>query len=214
MHTVDSPNFDQLYRLVERQKGFFTAVQAKELGYSQQLQSYYVTKGQWLRKARGIFRLRHFPAPFLQDDLYSTYLWTCNRKGIPEGVFSHGTALYLHEVSTYVPPVFDLSVPKGFRRYSKPPYGKVTLFHRDLDDADCEFIQGLKVTKLLKTIVDQLESGHIDRDYVLDALQTGLARFLITHSQMKAIKPSQRALLVEALERIGYERIDEIRQLQ
>jgi hypothetical protein len=214
MQAKGSPDFDQLYLLVESQKGFFTASQAKEFGYSQQLQSYYVTTGEWLRKARGIFKLRHFPAPFLQDDLYATYLWSCNRKGTPEGVFSHGTALYLHEVSTYSPPMIDLSVPKGFRRYSKPPFGKVALFHRHLDTVDCESIQGLKVTKLLKTIVDLLESPVIDKDYVLEALKTGLARLLITHSQLKTIKlsPAQEQLLLDALRRIGYDRIDEIQQ--
>lgn len=214
MQNQETPNFDQLYRLVESQRGFFTAAQAKEFGYSQQLQSYYVTNGQWVRKARGIFKLKHFPAPFLQDDLYATYLWTCNRKGVPEGVFSHGTALYLHQVSTYVPPEFEVTVPKGFRRYSRPPYGRVRLIHRDLVDSDCETVQGLKITKLLKTIVDLLEEGLLDRDYILDALRTGLQRFLITHSQMKAaqITSTQREHLVKALERIGYDRIDEIQQ--
>jgi hypothetical protein len=213
MQVQETPNFDRLFQLVERQKGFFTAAQAKEFGYSQQLQSYYVTSGQWVRKARGIFRLRHFPAPFAQDDLYATYLWTCNRKGVPEGVYSHGTALYLHEVSTYVPPVFDLSVPKGFRRYSRPPYGRVRLVHRDLAAVDSELIHGLKVTKLLRTIVDLLEEGLIDRDYILDGLKTGLDRLRITHSQMKSIELTklQRERLVEALGRISYERIDEIR---
>ncbi len=207
-----TPNFDQLYRLVEDQRGFFTSAQAKKLGYSQQLQSYYVSSGHWIRKSRGIFKLKHYPSPFLQDDLYSTYLWTLNKKGLPDGVFSHGTALYLHQVSTYVPPQFDLTVPKGFRRYSQPPYRRVRLIHRDLADTDYELIQGLKATKLLKTIIDLLEEGLLDRDYILDALRTGLHRLLITHSQIKALQltTEQYERFTNALERIGYDRLNEI----
>jgi hypothetical protein len=207
-----TPNFDKLYRLVENQRGFFTSTQAKDLGYSQQLQSYYVTSGHWVRKSRGIFKLKHYPSPFLQDDLYSTYLWTFNRKCQPDGTFSHGTALYLHQVSTYVSPQFDLTVPKGFRRYSQPPYGKVRLIRREIAEADCEIIQGLKVTKLLKTIIDLLDEGLLDRDYILDALKTGLHRLLITHSQIKALKLTvdQHERVANALERIGYDRLDEI----
>jgi predicted transcriptional regulator of viral defense system len=212
MQTTTPPTFDQLYLLIERQKGYFTASQAKKHGYSQQLQSYHVANGNWVRKGRGIFRLKNFPAPLLQDDLYSTFLWSLNRQGTAEGVFSHGTALYLHEVSTYSPPVLDLSVPKSFRRYSKPPYSRVNLIHHNLEDSDCEYIQGLKATKLLKTIVDCLEYQQIDRQYILEGLKTGLDRLLITHSQLKNIKTTatQKDLLKTALKSINYERIDEI----
>lgn len=205
------PDEDALYKLVERQYGFFTATQARQCGYSQQLQSYHTTTGHWLRKGRGIFRLRRFPTPLAQDDLYAAYLWTTNRKGVPEGVFSHGTALFLHQVSTYSPSVLDLTVPASFRRYSKPP-SRVCLHKRVLSDADREMIQGLKVTRLLKTIIDLLEDEVIDRDYVLDALRTGLQNLKITHWQLKStdVTAGQRERLLAALEKINYERIDEI----
>lgn len=206
------PDDDALYNLVERQYGYFTAAQARDCGFSQQLQSYHTTAGHWLRRGRGIFRLKRFPAPIAQDDLYVTYLWTSNRKGQPEGVFSHGTALFLYQVSTYVPSVLDITVPPSFRRYSTPPR-RTSLHKRILKESDCEMMQGLKVTRLLKTILDLLEDRVIDRDYVLDGLQRGLETLKIIHPQLKSkdFTGAQRELLVEALEKIGYARIDEIR---
>jgi hypothetical protein len=206
------PNDDALYNLVERQYGYFTAAQAKGCGFSQQLQSYHTTAGHWLRRGRGIFRLKHFPAPIAQEDLYVTYLWTSNRKGQPEGVFTHGTAFYLHQVSTYVPPVLDITVPPTFRRYSTPPR-RICLYKRILKDSDCEMMQGLKVTRLLQTILDLLEDKVIDGDYVLDGLRRGLETLKIIHPQLKSkdLTAAQHELLLEALEKIGYARIDEIR---
>lgn len=206
------PDAEELYRLVERQHGFFTAAQATQCGFSQQLQSYHTTSGHWLRKGRGIFRLMRFPAPIGQDDLYASYLWTSNRRGKQEGVFSHGTALFLHQVSTYSPSVLDLTVPPTFRRYSSPP-SRVCLHKRVLSDADCEIMQGLKVTRLLKTVIDLLEDEVIDRDYVFDGLRTGLQNLKITHWQLKSkeFTAGQRERLLSALEKIKYARLDEIR---
>ncbi|MCC7528270.1 MAG: hypothetical protein IT342_07095 [Candidatus Melainabacteria bacterium] len=153
-----------------------------------------------------------FPAPIGQDDLYASYLWTSNRRGKQEGVFSHGTALFLHQVSTYSPSVLDLTVPPTFRRYSSPP-SRVCLHKRVLSDADCEIMQGLKVTRLLKTVIDLLEDEVIDRDYVFDGLRTGLQNLKITHWQLKSkeFTAGQRERLLSALEKIKYARLDEIR---
>ncbi|HEY9789683.1 MAG TPA: hypothetical protein V6D22_04745 [Candidatus Obscuribacterales bacterium] len=208
-----SPNFERLYQLAEAQHGFFASSQAKLLGYSQQLQSYYASRGDWLRRARGIFRLKHYPAPLLQDDLYVTYLWTCNREAKPEGVYSHGTALYLHELTTYVPPLFDISVPKHFRRHSDPPF-RVQLYKRNLEEKHCDTIRGLRVTKPLRTIIDLAQSRTIDREYIEDALKAAMSKMMITHSQIKnaSLAPAERRAFVQLLEAIHYEKVSEIRE--
>lgn len=206
-----APVFDKLYELAERQQGFFGASQARDLGYSRQLQAYHVSTGEWRRKGRGIFRLKHFPPPSFAEGFYTTYLWTLNRDGEPEGVFSHGTALYMHSLSTYVPPVLDVTVPKHFRRHSKPP-GKIALHKENIDQAQLQIVSGLRVTNPLKTIVDLLESRSIDYDYILDGLRTALERFTITLKQMQQanLSPKERSELLAALERVGYERRNEI----
>jgi len=212
MSTQITPIFDKLYALAEGQQGYFAASQAKQLGYSRQLQSYYVSTGEWVRKARGIFRLKYFPPAPLPDGFYVTYLWALDRNGQPEGVFGYGTALYLHKLSTYVPPVLDLVVPKHFRRHSEPP-GQTELRKHKIDKSDYQIISGLPITKPLRTIIDLLDSKSIDYDYVLDGLKTALEQFSITLKQMRQanLTVAQSDRLKLALERIGYDRRDEIR---
>ncbi|HEY9868733.1 MAG TPA: type IV toxin-antitoxin system AbiEi family antitoxin domain-containing protein [Candidatus Obscuribacterales bacterium] len=206
------PGFDELYSLAQSQQGFFSASQARRLGYSRQLQAYHVKEGHWLRKGRGIFRLKYFPRLTHQEDFVVVYLWALNRDGEPEGVLSHGTALYLHNLSTYVPPVTDLTVPKHFRRHSDPP-GRMVLHKRTLARSDWERVHGLPVTTPLKTIIDLLDTRLIDYDYVLDGLKTALDRFLITPKHMKeaGLSREQKERLVTALARVNYAMSDEIR---
>lgn len=213
MHTPNSraDRFDKLYDLAERQAGFFAASQARALGYSKQLQAWHVGTGDWLKKGRGMFRLKHFPPSIRPDGFYLTYLWALNRDSEPECVFGYGTALHLHSLSTYVPPAFDLVVPKHFRRHSQPP-GSIALHKENIDKSDVQIIGGLPVTRPLKTVIDLLDSKDIDHDYVLDALKTAIDRLLITNKQMRQaqLTATQKERLRFALERINYEFIDEI----
>ena len=47
----------RLFGLASEQAGYFTAAQAKSLGYSYQAQAHHVGAGNWLRVNRGLFRL-------------------------------------------------------------------------------------------------------------------------------------------------------------
>ncbi len=212
MHSPRALKFERLYEVAERQQGFFAALQARELGYSRQLQSYHVSAGDWIKKGRGIFRLKYFPPAPWSDGFYMTYLWALNRDGQSEGVFGYGTALYLHNLSTYVPPVFDLIVPKHFRRHSEPP-GTIQLYKQNMDRDQIQMIAGLPVTRALKTVIDLLDAKAIDYDYVLDALRTAIERFAITDKQMRSAKltAAQKERLMAALKRINHELVDEIR---
>lgn len=210
MYSQSNPNFDRLYSLAERQQGYFTALQARQQGYSRQLHSYYVGQGHWIRVDRGIFRLKYFPVPIWQEHLYVVFLWTLNREGKPEGVYSHGTALYLHKLGTFVPPALDLTVPKHFRRHTSP--GSLQLHKRTIDISEYEMLRGLPVTTPLRTIIDLLDTREIDYDYTLESLKTALDQFMILPRQIRQAKitPEQRKRLMTALGRVGYTLIDEI----
>ena len=52
----------QLFAVATEQRGYFTAAQAVELGYSHQAQAHHVKVGNWLRVDRGIFRLTDWVA--------------------------------------------------------------------------------------------------------------------------------------------------------
>ncbi len=206
------PNFEQLYDLAEKQQGYFTAHQAKECGYSRQLHVYHATTGDWIRKTRGIFRLKFFPisSPY-PEGFYVTQLWTQNRDGEAEGVFGYGTALYLHNLGTYLPKRYDVIVPKHFRRNSEPP-GTSRFYRRTLQPYQFEMKNCLQVTTKLWTIVDLLVTEQIDYDYILDSLKDAVDRFDIRVSTIKnaPLDHAQKEKLLAALKRIKYRGLDEI----
>src|SRR6266568_1328295 len=92
----------QLSETAQGQQGFFTTKQAIHAGYAEKTHAYHVRKGNWLREHRGIYRLADFPTGE-RPDLMLWYLWSQNRKEVPEGTYSHETALSLHELSDIMP---------------------------------------------------------------------------------------------------------------
>src|SRR5450755_3219976 len=88
----------QLFDIAEQQQGFFTTKHAKAAGFAENTHPYHVHAGNWICEHRGIYRLALFPTPD-RPDLVLWSLWSRNRKGETEGVYSHQTALSLHELS-------------------------------------------------------------------------------------------------------------------
>src|SRR6266478_1472153 len=82
----------RLYETAQSQQGFFTTKQAIRGGLAEKTHAYHVKAGNWIRVHRGIYRLAYFP-PAERPDLMLWYLWSQNRRGIPEGTYSHETAL-------------------------------------------------------------------------------------------------------------------------
>ena len=114
--TVANTDSEQLFEIVEAQQGYFTATQAVEAGYARSTHTYHVDAGNWLREHRGIYRLRRYPQ---SDDgqLVLWSLWSRNREGEPEGVYSHLTALRIKELSDASPSRLHMIVPPDFRHW-------------------------------------------------------------------------------------------------
>src|SRR5205807_8108959 len=108
--TQTKPDWDRLYETALAQEGHFTTQQALDAGYSSQLLMKYLNSGKIIRVRRTMYRLKHFP-PGQQEDLVALWLWS-NRAG----VFSHETALMLHELSDVLPARAHLTVPAKWRR--------------------------------------------------------------------------------------------------
>ena len=62
MRRAPQENIQRLYPIAEVQGGYFTAAQARAAGYTYAQQHFHVTRGNWLRVNRGIFRLPNFPS--------------------------------------------------------------------------------------------------------------------------------------------------------
>jgi predicted transcriptional regulator of viral defense system len=181
---IIKPDSEQLFDIIEGQQGYFTTAQAVEAGYSRSTHTYHVEAGNWLRENRGIYRLKRYPQT---DDgqLVLWSLWTRNREGKEEGVYSHLTALRVNGLSDVNPSRIDMTVPPGFRRNSAVP--PVLVLHRATLPPD-EIIRerGYSVTTPMRAIVDLAVSGEADRGIIKQALNEGRSRGLITRKQIIA----------------------------
>ena len=94
--------------------------QALAAGFSRSTHHYHVERGNWIREHRGIYRLRRFPRGE-HEQLVLWSLWSRNRKGVPQGVYSHSTALALWDLCDVNPSRLHMTVPPEFRRSSEVP---------------------------------------------------------------------------------------------
>jgi len=176
---------DALFAVAEGQQGYFTSKQATNAGYQLGSQAHHVKSGNWARVERGIYRLTRFPqSPEEQLVIYA--LWSRNREGRPEGVYSHQTALSIHELSDVNPAKLHMTVPVAFRRTAKTP--NVLVLHRsNLDQKDIELRQGFAVTRPLRTIADLAVAESTARGLVQQALMEGRRSGVITAREISML---------------------------
>ncbi len=141
--------------------------------------------GNWIREHRGIYRLADFPTAE-RPDLMLWYLWSQNRQEVPEGTYSHDTALSLHELSDIMPSKLHMTVPKHFRRNSRIP--EILILHRaDLAEGDLQEMQGVRVTRPLRTILDLLQAGQVDPSLIRQAIDEAMRRGLVSRKQIDSL---------------------------
>ena len=178
MSTKGKSASDRLFELAEEQQGYFTAKQATEAGYLLGSQAHHVKAGNWVRVERGVYRMTRFPQS-AEEQLVIYSLWSRNRAGEPEGVYSHQTALSIHELSDVNPAKLHMSVSSAFRRSAKVP--KILVLHRaSLNEKDVEQRQGFAVTRPLLTIADLATEESVSHDIIEQALAEGRQRGLIS----------------------------------
>jgi predicted transcriptional regulator of viral defense system len=178
-----SPARRNLFAIAEAQSGFFTTKQAKAAGFAEKTHPYHVQAGNWIREYRGIYRLADFPA-VERPDLVLWYLWSRGRDDVPQGVYSHETALSLYELSDANPSKLHMSVPMSFRRNSEIP--TVLVLHRaNVPTQDTQEMFGVRCTTPLRTITDLVIERKTDETLLRQAIQEALARGLITRSDLE-----------------------------
>ncbi|MDP2859333.1 MAG: type IV toxin-antitoxin system AbiEi family antitoxin domain-containing protein [Bacillota bacterium] len=159
----------RLYELAEGQGGYFSASQARELGFGGDLISYHAKQGNFLRAARGIYRLRRFPASPFEDLIVA-----CLRAG-PKAAVSHETALAVYSLSDLMPAQIHLIVPRTKSRRLKG----LKLHRHRLGENEVTRRDGVRVTTAIRTLLDVAAAG-VSEDQVVkavhDALQGGLVR--------------------------------------
>jgi hypothetical protein len=191
----------RLFEIAEQQQGFFTTKQAKGAGFAENTHPYHVQVGNWIREHRGIYRLALFPTAD-RPDLVLWALWSRNRNEEVEGVYSHQTALSLYDLSDVNPAKLHRTVPINFRRNSAIPRILV-LHYAGLLESDVQTAQGFKFTRPLRTILDVIEAGTVERNFIRQAIRQAVDRGLITRQQIRNSQLSgpARKIIEEVLRR-------------
>lgn len=171
------PDWNRLYELAASQGGYFQLEQARSAGYSPPLLEYYIRDGRVERVARGIFRLAHFP-PGDHEDLVVAWLWSDRL-----GVFSHETALVLHDLSDALPAKQHMTVPNAWQRRRLRVPANIVLHFADLVEMDKTWKGPLPVTTPLRTLAD-CAGASSPPDLVRQAANQGVKRGLFTRDEV------------------------------
>jgi predicted transcriptional regulator of viral defense system len=180
------PDYDSLYEIAEGQAGYFTAHQASKAGFSWERLSSNVKNGRFLRVARGVYRLSHFPGSPLED-LFIAWL----RAG-EHSVISHESALLVYDLADVLPGKIHIIVPRTASRRKRG----IKLHTNRLNRRDVTVREGLPVTTVPRTIADVIVSGLADehlRKAIVEALQRGLTtrEELLTVAKLRGGKVNQ-----------------------
>ncbi|MDO8803564.1 MAG: type IV toxin-antitoxin system AbiEi family antitoxin domain-containing protein [Elusimicrobiota bacterium] len=154
------PASEKLFEIAESQQGYFTYKQALSAGYYRDAAHFYTKSGEWLREKRGIYRLARFPASD-RPDLVLWSLWSTDRGGKVQGVYSYQTALSLYAITDANPAKLHITVPPKFRKFNSPPKG-IVFHHAELKEGEINKQQGYFVTTPLKTLQDMFSAQLMD----------------------------------------------------
>lgn len=179
-----SPDWDSLFAVAQGQDGYFTTAQAVQSGYSRPLLHKHLASGKMVRARRGIYRLVHFPASD-HEDLVVLWLWSEQA-----GVFSHESALALHDLSDVLPGKAHLTLPATWRRRRLRVPSGLVLHFADVGDADRTNFGTVPVTGPLRTLRDCIEAD-VAPNLVHQAILQARRRGMITAAEEARLRNEQ-----------------------
>ncbi len=178
------PEWDRLYGTAALQAGFFTTQQAAHAGFSDQLLVHHVRARNIRRVRRGIYRLVRFPVGE-HEELVIAWLWSDMA-----GVFSHHTALALHDLSDVLPAQLHLTVPADWRRRRLRVPANVLLYYADIPSQDRGWFGPVPTTNARRTLNDCASAG-LSPELLRQAARQALRRGIVTQLE---IRPVEEAL--------------------
>ncbi len=161
-------------RRAAEQRGYFSAGQAREVGYSYQAQKFHVDHGNWVRVDRGLFRIPEWPVSD-DDHLVRWTLWSKGR-----AVVSHATALAVHGLGDADPARVHLTVPRVFR-------GKTTavVLHRQhVPENQVEDRGGYRVSTAARAIAECADDG-LAQEIIDGAVVEAVAQGRVTRRRLR-----------------------------
>jgi len=187
----------RLFELAATQAGYFTAAQAREIGYDSRTLWHHVKTGQLERVSRGFYRLAEFPAHSHED---VTAAWV--RAGPDRATVSHETALALYDLAPIRQRSIHITVQREHRPYkgqARLPGVQVHTITQPFRPGEVVQRFGVRVTSPARSIADAAEAGT-DPSSVQEAIGSALRQGLLTAEELhKAVheRPKRVRDLVE-----------------
>ena len=187
----------RLFELAATQAGYFTAAQAREIGYDSRTLWHHVKTGQLERVSRGFYRLAEFPAHSHED---VTAAWV--KAGPDRATVSHETALALYDLAPIRQRSIHITVQREHRPYkgqARLPGVQVHTITQPFRPGEVVQRFGVRVTSPARSIADAAEAGT-DPSSVQEAIGSALRQGLLTAEELhKAVheRPKRVRDLVE-----------------
>lgn len=187
-----------LFETASRQGGYFTAQQAREVGFSRWSLYHHAKAGTFERVAHGLYRFPEFPASSFEDVLAA---WL--QAGPDRAIVSFETALLLHELSSLRPRKIHLTLPReARRRRAGPPLAAVQVHTttRPLRPEEVVWAHGVKATSPARTIIDVAEGGTDPSD-VISAVAQAITRGVVTPRELRDATANRPLRVVDLIQR-------------
>lgn len=193
----------RLFELASGQAGYFTAVQARGLGYSARSLVHHVAAGHFERVGRAFYRLVGVPVG-PNEDIVAAWLRFAPRRG----VVSHDTAMVLYELAPSRSHEIHLTLPRERRPRNAQATAAIKL-HTTTEPLHQDEVAnrfGVQVTSPARTIADVADIGT-DPSVVVEATARALATSLVSanelHTAVKRRSARVRHLVERAIEEAG-----------
>jgi predicted transcriptional regulator of viral defense system len=172
----------RLYELAAAQAGYFTAAQARKLGYSPRSLVHHVAAGHLERVSRGFYRLVGVPAG-PHEDVVAEWLKLAPRRA----VVSHDTALALYDLAPSRSREIHLTLPRERRPRTRRSRTSVKLHTTTVPLARTEVSNrfGVQLTSPARTIADVADIGA-DPSVVIEAADRAISTGLATPDELQA----------------------------
>jgi predicted transcriptional regulator of viral defense system len=187
----------RLFELAATQGGYFTAAQARGIGYDSRTVWHHAKTGQFERVSRGFYRLADFP-PASHDDVIAAWV----KAGPDRATVSHETALALYDLAPIRQRSLHITVHRKHRPYkgqARLPGVQVHTVTRPFPPGEVVQRFGVKVTSPARSIADAAQAGT-DPSSIQEAIGNALRQGLLTAEELhKAVheRPKRVRDLVE-----------------
>jgi predicted transcriptional regulator of viral defense system len=187
----------RLFELAATQAGYFTAAQARALGYSARSLQHHVGAGHFDRVSRGFYRLVGVPAD-PHEDIVAAWL----KHALRGAVASHDTALALYDLAPTRSHEIHLTLPREQRPRTRDSGTSARLHTTTVplrrDEIATRF--GLHVTSPARTLVDVADIGA-DPSVVIEATGRALASGLVSTNELRVAARRRSARVRDLIER-------------